>query len=60
MLRDGSSLDSLCDRLDAVLQAINACLDAYGEQRVIGELDAAAATCDGACQFRVAVGGDVA
>ena len=52
MLRDGSTLDSLCDRLDAVLEAIDVCVETHGEARVMGELDAAAAACEGACFFK--------
>ena len=50
-LRDGSTLEALCDRLDRVLAHINDCIGLYGEESVMGELDGATPPCAGSCDF---------
>lgn len=50
-LRDGSSLEALCDRLDMVLRHVDGCIKRHGEALVMGELDDTTPPCSGTCNF---------
>ena len=50
-LRDGATLDALCNRLDALLVLVDDCVNKYGASAVIDDLDTVSQPCDGRCNF---------